>query len=832
MRMGVETEFAILGSDYRRPAEQIQKQVEQSHRHLRSTRSGVFLENGARVYIDQGPLNEYSTAEVEDPLSLVRSELAGRALMAAAAKRAGHVLLCSHVHFSTGYTSGHHENYEVQRPFEQPALVALESHLATRIIFSGGGGPHPRHLGVRVVLSPRACVTVSSSSRQGRSGKAMVYRKPDDCGPGHRLHVMSGESLLCPRASWLKYGSTALVALALDRELLDPAPWSLEDPLHALHAVNRDLEFRRRLTLLDGTRLTAIELQRRFLDGLAGVRGALPSWSGPLLQAWHSMLDGLEARDERLYRMVDWLLYWRLWATLANECGIDPAEVGHPLTTIFPSGSTPLDSESEIDGEIQDEVTREYGFDHDLLAELLDRAIAGFRNGNPAPAPDAVVSEAMSLARPRCRRAPDVAIVDERQRRLCAAARELHVRLHALSDSSPLVDLAAAGWIEKTLPGLDEKSIEQAMVSPPAGRPTHRARLVRRLRGSRWRVSWDAIHDTERERCAEIPSEPGRLGHLRWLPESLGGRFRREQPEAVEKLLVAISQHSAPDDFDLCFRAGDYVEAIHLAAARKEEIQYDPGTLHLCHARLGHASGAERELAASLGKSAAPIERLVGSLFGESAMGLAPPAESCASLLAECEPLVRALPKNPGDTSHHRIIVEHCSGLVQLQQGRPVEAVRILRRLIRDYGRQWRPRMYSRTVCLLAEAHRRNRDPEAARRELLFAAQIHLAENLLGDTVDHLLPVLAKISVPEEADRLLRVAEEADRRRGHELALCRILCLRARLLHEAGLLPEIRSLARSVETLRSCPLMARIQSRWKSWVSGKRTAGEDEFWGL
>ena len=264
---------------------------------------------------------------MDDPLLLVRSELAGRAIMREAAARQGRVMLCSNVDYQSLHAWGTHENYECRTPPGPANRAALLTHLATRIVFSGAGGPHPRRPGMRLVMSPRAALTIASYAGQGTLRKAMIFRKPDDYGAGHRLHVFSGESLLCPHASWLKYGTTALVAEGLDAGWLRPEALAAQAPLSALHRFNTDLGFDRRVPMRDGTRLTALEIQRRFADRIAEHRESLPPWAGDVLAAWHRVLDGLEQHDEQLSGMIDWLLYRRLWFMLIAERGLCPDQV-------------------------------------------------------------------------------------------------------------------------------------------------------------------------------------------------------------------------------------------------------------------------------------------------------------------------------------------------------------------------------------------------------------------------------------------------------------------------------------------------------------------------
>ena len=769
MLMGSETEFGILGGWTLKAANKIQRRVQASHAHLRSSKEGVFLGNGGRVYVDLRCQNEYCTPEVDDPLLLVRHELAGRALMRTAAAASGQVMVCSNVDYSSLNAWGTHENYECHAALDEPAAGAMLTHLATRIVFSGAGGPHPGEAGMRFVMSPRAAITRVGRDGQGSLAKAMIYRKPEDYGAGHRLHVFCGESLLCPRASWLKYGSTALVAHCLDAGLIEPRAVTLRDPLRTLHALNRDVGFGARFAMLDGAYLSGLEAQLRLVDAIEERLASLPPWAGDVLVAWRWMLGALRARDEQLYGMVDWLLYRRLWLKLAEE----------------------------------------HGFRADQLPSLQREIVLGVTN---------------SPAEPR-----------ERYLRLCDAARELYVRLHALDDASPCAAAAAAGWLEQPLPGLEDAQVQRAIKTAPAGRAGNRARLVRTLRPrSLYRVSWDTVHDFGQLRSAAIPHDPEWSGQPEWEFMVDDDPLPLAEPNMDVRLLGMVAAHGAPGDFRSCFRTGDYDDGLRLLAAAGSEMRTsaDPMSVVLSHARMGRRTVARRELDAHPDACAIPFIAVATRLFCSVNYGLVPPLEECLPLIREGEELLPNFGDQNPEPDYHRAVFDQCSAWVWLHHGRVQDAIDLLEATILALRSQERPRMLARTSCLLAEAHRRKGDVLAAAGALMLPARIYIDEELAGDAVDHYVPVLARLGDPDLPEAALHCAEVLQRRRGHDLGLARTLCLRARLGHDGGALPELRALAHSVEVLRGCALMRRILAEWDAWVNGERSETEDLFWGL
>lgn len=766
MLMGSETEFGILGGWSLDAAIAIQVEIETRHAHMQGTKEGVFLANGSRVYVDQHAQNEYATPEVDDPLLLVRHELAGRALMQEAAAATGRTLLCSNIDYASGNGWGTHENYECSAVPDAMFCALMTTHLATRIIYTGAGGPMPNRPGISQVLSPRAGITQGSYAENGVLRKTMIFRKPRDHGAGHRLHVFCGESLICPHASWLKYGTTALVALCLDAGLLDPEHLVVRDPLRVLIGANRDVSLDGRHTMGDGTHLTALEIQRRLARAVGEHVDRLPHWAADVLHAWHDILDGLTRHDPHVMGMVDWLVYLRLWSALAQEHGFGPDELRY-RTVEVPSS----------------------------------------RDGGP--------------------REPD-----ERHQRLAAASQELYVRLHALDGKGPLAAARAAGWLAPPPPGLGEDELAHARLHAPAGRAANRARLISSHGWSYEHcIDWGRVFDGGGERSAEIPHDPDWSGEPAWESESVIRHLPAVDGHEAEGLLELIATPNTPESFDGCFRVGDYNEALRLVSL-PEEQDVDLTSLVLSQARLGQVTDARIMLEAIADDDTPPFVRIALELFCAVNYGLAPPLADCLILVEDGERLLPRFDSTYRESDYHRAVFDQCRGRVRLYQGRPMEAISLLKGAIHHLNRTWRPRMLSRTHCLLAEAYRRHGDPDLARATLELPERIHLQYGLVGDAAEHLIPVRVKLGDADYAARALPIAEALHRRRGDELALARLLCLAARVRRDHSAGDEVRGIIDRVEALHTCPLAHRIVDNWAAWVQGERFGDGGEFWGL
>jgi proteasome accessory factor A len=127
-----------------------------------------------------------------------------------------------------------------------------------------------------------------------------------------RLHVICYDSTLCHSASLLKPGLLQIVLAMLEAGAVPPL--ALDDPLGALQVWSRDPELRAQAGLVDGRRVTAVELQLlihgyavRFAAG-GGCDDIVPR-ADDLLAHWGDTLDKCRERNwPALAPRLDWVL--------------------------------------------------------------------------------------------------------------------------------------------------------------------------------------------------------------------------------------------------------------------------------------------------------------------------------------------------------------------------------------------------------------------------------------------------------------------------------------------------------------------------------------------
>lgn len=326
-------------------------------------RAGGFLKNGGRLYIDAvGSHEEYATAECCDLLDLVRHDRAGRMLLA---QMLSELQLDDAVSFHNnsidhfgGHTFGCHENYlvQIEDRFFTDALSYLLPFLVTRQIFAGIGrvgghrlarpssknnimtlGEHEvdyvwvsNFYGVEIdnsvdfQLSQRADHIVKTISSRVRFNRAIINPKWDSYysySNLHRLHILFGESNMSEYAAMLKVGTTSLV-LDLIEEGTVPGDVEVADPLETLRSVSRDPTMQWPVRMRNGKTISAIDLQRRYLEAAQRYLGRRDAQTDMVLREWERTLNDLETDPLSTADRLDWSAKKILYQQYIDETGV------------------------------------------------------------------------------------------------------------------------------------------------------------------------------------------------------------------------------------------------------------------------------------------------------------------------------------------------------------------------------------------------------------------------------------------------------------------------------------------------------------------------------
>jgi len=291
--------------------------------------SNVFLRNGARLYLDVGSHPEYATPECDDPVELVAHDKAGErileGLLVDAERRlhddgiVGDVYLFKNNTDSAGNSYGCHENYLVGRHGEFNRMAdILIPFLVSRQIVCGAGKVLQTPRGTVYAVSQRAehiWEGVSSATTRSRPIINTRDEPHADAERFRRLHVIVGDSNMSETTTLLKVTTTDLV-LRMVEEGIVMRDLTLENPIRAIREISHDMTGRRRVRLVNGRELSALELQGEYLAkarDFVDRRELHTTTIDRMLDLWERGLKAVESGDLSLVeREIDWVIKYAL----------------------------------------------------------------------------------------------------------------------------------------------------------------------------------------------------------------------------------------------------------------------------------------------------------------------------------------------------------------------------------------------------------------------------------------------------------------------------------------------------------------------------------------
>jgi proteasome accessory factor A len=285
----------------------------------------TVLTNGARYYVDHAH-PEYSTPECSDALELVCADKAGERILARsmlAARRltepGQEIVVYKNNSDGKGNSYGTHENYLVDRAVPFSTLVRnLLPWFVSRQVFTGAGkvGSENGAGEVDYQISQRADFFEEEVGLETTLKRPIVNTRDEphaDPQAYRRLHVIAGDANLCEVATFLKVGTTAIVLAMIEDGFIEK-DLSIIGPVNAMRTVSHDPMCRATVELLDGGRITAVELQWEFLrlaqkyadeTGLDACGG--DEVGGMVLTRWEAALTSLERDPMLLDGQLDWV---------------------------------------------------------------------------------------------------------------------------------------------------------------------------------------------------------------------------------------------------------------------------------------------------------------------------------------------------------------------------------------------------------------------------------------------------------------------------------------------------------------------------------------------
>jgi proteasome accessory factor PafA2 len=284
--------------------------------------ANLILTNGARLYVDHAH-PEYSSPEVTNPRDGVLWDKAGERIMEDAAARAGRVPGARPIQLyknntdNKGASYGCHENYLMSRttPFSE-IVHYLTPFFVTRQVVCGAGrvgiGADGRGEGFQ--LSQRADFFEVEVGLETTLKRPIINTRDEPHAEPEkyrRLHVIIGDANMSEISTYLKLGTTSLVLAMIEDHFLS-VDLAIDGPVSALRAVSHDPSLKHRVTLRDGRRMTAVQVQLEYLDQ---ARKYVEDRFGPdvddvtadVLERWESVLGRLSDDAMQLSGELDWV---------------------------------------------------------------------------------------------------------------------------------------------------------------------------------------------------------------------------------------------------------------------------------------------------------------------------------------------------------------------------------------------------------------------------------------------------------------------------------------------------------------------------------------------
>ena len=302
----------------------------------------AVLTNGARYYVDHAH-PECSTPECADARSVVVFDRAAERILQRSIVAANRLLpegqeLVVHKNNSDGKGNsyGCHENYLMDRavPFGKVVTHAT-AHFISRQLYTGSGkiGSEAAGLGIKDVpyqLTQRADFFEAEVGLETTLKRPIINTRDEphaDAQKYRRLHVITGDANCSETATFLKVGATAFVLAMVEDDAL-PRTFAFRSPVQAMRQVSYDRTLQRPLELVDGTTVTALEVQWELLDrarkwgeehGLEAVGGEV---GARVLDTWEEVLTALEADPMVLADRIDWVAKLRILEGYRERHGV------------------------------------------------------------------------------------------------------------------------------------------------------------------------------------------------------------------------------------------------------------------------------------------------------------------------------------------------------------------------------------------------------------------------------------------------------------------------------------------------------------------------------
>jgi proteasome accessory factor PafA2 len=292
----------------------------------------AVLTNGSRYYVDHAH-PELSTPECRTARQALVYDRAGEEILLQSMEAATammppgqELVVYKNNSDGKGQSYGTHENYLFDRavPFGRIVTHAT-AHFVSRQIFTGAGKVGSESPGLRTDEVPFQ-ITSRADFFEEEVGLETTLKRPiintrdephADAQKYRRLHVIVGDANMSEVATFLKLGTTSLWFAAVEDDAID-REFRFAQPVPALQQVSFDLGLDQPLELVDGTKMTALEIQWEIFQICTayaeshGLDAVGEDVGIEVLARWQTTLETLERDPMSAADTIDWVAKYRV----------------------------------------------------------------------------------------------------------------------------------------------------------------------------------------------------------------------------------------------------------------------------------------------------------------------------------------------------------------------------------------------------------------------------------------------------------------------------------------------------------------------------------------
>lgn len=301
--------------------------------------ANVMTTNGARYYVDHAH-PEYSSPEVSNAWDAMIYDAAGDYVLRQSVEDLNQLweqqisilkdqdpcpplkIYKNNVD-GKGASYGSHENYQYSRAIDFDKVVAaLIPFFVTRQVIIGAGrvgiGEEGEIDGFQI--SQRADYFFQEISLETTLNRGIVNTRDEPHANAvkfRRLHTIIGDANMSQYANFLKLGMTKLVIDAIENDV-DFSDLRLQDPVAELRNVSRNLTLDHELTLIDGRKLTALDILAEYRSRVT----AEDDVDERVVDLWGELLGDLREDPLKTADRLDWTAKYALIKSYVDR-GID-----------------------------------------------------------------------------------------------------------------------------------------------------------------------------------------------------------------------------------------------------------------------------------------------------------------------------------------------------------------------------------------------------------------------------------------------------------------------------------------------------------------------------